>query len=249
MCDLSSGTRIWIRNRELELHTAMACIFLSSQKKKTASQTRQRQPPTISWCRVFHLQDWRWDNSSFHKGKGKPETEANLLKMCRVADTAPAETRTFVQPLPGSQEVIAEGQLVTLIPLSPTPPTPAYPPGRERWRRNGVLRGCWETRRFWSRPADGSANGRTGGPDDKGPILMSLFSHCRVFLSSSDLLEQPFPAWEKAATQPPKPTQPALHLPQEPNGILMNAPTTEALHSARQEEKKKQKKHWECFPW
>lgn len=59
--------------------------------------------------------------------KTKPETEANLLNMCRVADTAPAETRTFVQPLPGSQEVIAEGQLGTLIPLSPTrhpPPAP-----------------------------------------------------------------------------------------------------------------------------
>lgn len=49
--------------------------------------------------------------------------------MCRVADMAPAETQTFVRPLPGSQEVIAEGQLGTLIRLSPTRHPPAHPRG------------------------------------------------------------------------------------------------------------------------
>lgn len=63
--------------------------------------------------------------------------------MCRVADTAPTETRTFVWPLPGSQEVTAEGQPLTLIP-TPRPPTPPTCPGGGRdeggeWGVEGML--------------------------------------------------------------------------------------------------------------
>lgn len=56
---------------------------------------------------------------------------------------------------------------------------------------------------FWSRLADGSPGERQMGiilgPDDKRPILMSLFSHCGASLSSQNLLEQP----GKTASYPP----------------------------------------------
>lgn len=250
-----------IRNRELEPSDFRLRFKLSHRNKKKnktknpASQTRQRQPPTISWCRVFHLQDWRWDNSSFHKGKTKPEKEANLLNMCRVADTAPTETRTFVRPLPGSQEVIAEGQLGTLIPLSqalhppPALPKRTFPRGGKDegwvWGVEGMLgdemfliKACWRICK-WS----------DWGPRWQGSNFDVPFLSLRSFSFKLRPAGAEQPGKKQPLTPQPNPTQLTLHLPQEPNGILMNTPTKEALHSAGKEEKRRKnwEKLWECF--
>ena len=109
----------------------------------------------------------------------KHEMPDNLINMCCISFSAltPVGRKEagLCPGLPGSQEVIAVGQWGTLI----------------SWK-GGMLR-----RRipFWSRLADGLPGERQmgiiPGPDDKRPILMSLFSHCGASLSSQNLFEQP----------------------------------------------------------